>query len=58
MALKKHIIPIDKETDVKISKPAEVAAGITAVTNALRDASSQMGMIKCCLLYTSDAADE
>ena len=47
MTLKKHILPTDKETNVKITKPAKVAAGITAVTNALRDASSQMGMIKC-----------
>ena len=44
---KQYTLPIDKDTDVKISKPAEVAAGITAVANALRDASSQMGMVKC-----------
>ena len=44
---KKYTIPADKETNIKITKPATVAAGITAVSNALKDASKQMGMIRC-----------
>jgi len=44
---KKYTIPTDKEENVKITKPAKVAAGITAVSNALKDASSQMGMVRC-----------
>ena len=44
---KKYTIPVDKETNIKITKPATVAAGITAVSNALKDASKQMGVIRC-----------
>ena len=44
---KKYTIPVDKETNIKITKPAKVAAGITAVSNALKDASKQMGMVRC-----------
>ncbi len=44
---KKYTIPTDKDEQVKITQPAKVAAGITAVSNALKDASSQMGMVRC-----------
>ena len=44
---KKYTIPIDKEKNIKITQPAKVAAGITAVSNALKDAAGQMGMVRC-----------
>ena len=44
---KKYTIPTDKDKNVKLTQPAKVAAGITAVSNALKDAASQMGMVRC-----------
>lgn len=47
MKKKSYTLPIEKEENIKITKPMDTAVGITAVTSSFANGFGQMDWIKC-----------